>query len=63
MGDLAQIISYKILQAQADLQSLAMSPVFSEFPASVRELGYRLTAWCPASRTQHSPGSEKHWKS
>ena len=41
-GDLAQIISYKLLQAQADLQSLAMSPVFSEFPASVRELGYRL---------------------
>ena len=41
-GDLAQIISYKLLQVQADLQSLAMSPVFSEFPASVRELGYRL---------------------
>ncbi len=37
-SDLAQLISYKLLQAQTDLQSLALSPVFVEFPAKVREM-------------------------
>jgi exodeoxyribonuclease VII large subunit len=37
-SDLMQFVSYKMLQAQTDLQSLAMSPVFVEFPARVRDL-------------------------
>jgi exodeoxyribonuclease VII large subunit len=41
-NDLGQLIDYKLLQAQTELQSLAMSPVFAEFPAKVRELRYRI---------------------
>lgn len=43
-NDLTQFISYKMLQAQTDLQSLALSPVFTEFPASIRDLRHRLEA-------------------
>ncbi len=41
-GDLMQMMSYKLLQAQTDLQSLALSPVFAEFPSYVRELRHRV---------------------
>ena len=41
-NDLAQLMNYKILQAQTDLQSLALSPVFTEFPASIRDLQHRV---------------------
>ena len=41
-SDLFQFISYKLLQAQTDLQSLALSPVFAEFPASIRDLRHRV---------------------
>ena len=41
-NDLAQLMNYKLLHAQTDLQSLALSPVFVEFPNRVRESGYRL---------------------
>ncbi len=41
-NDLNQFISYKLLQAQTDLQSLAMSPVFTEFPARIRDLRHRV---------------------
>jgi exodeoxyribonuclease VII large subunit len=37
-SDLMQMMNYKLLQAQTDLQSLALSPVFTEFPARVRDL-------------------------
>ncbi|HEX2640372.1 MAG TPA: exodeoxyribonuclease VII large subunit, partial [Pyrinomonadaceae bacterium] len=36
-NDLGQILGFKLLEAQAGLQSLAMSPVFVEFPGRVRE--------------------------
>ena len=41
-NDLTQLINYQMLQAQTDLQSLALSPVFAEFPARVRELRHRV---------------------
>lgn len=37
-NDLVQAASFKLLEAQTDLQGLALSPVFVEFPARVREL-------------------------
>ncbi|MEO7673406.1 MAG: exodeoxyribonuclease VII large subunit, partial [Pyrinomonadaceae bacterium] len=40
-SDLMQLMNYRLLQAQTDLQSLAMAPVFAEFPAKVRELRHR----------------------
>ena len=43
-SDLMQFVSYKMLQAQTDLQSLALSPVFVEFPAHVRDLRLRVDA-------------------
>ena len=36
--DLMQSMSFKLLEAQTELQSLALSPVFTEFPAHVRDL-------------------------
>lgn len=41
-NDLSQLISYQMLQAETDLQSLALSPVFTEFPAKVREMRHRI---------------------
>lgn len=40
--DLVQLISYKLLQAKTDLQELALSPVFSEFPGTIRDWRYTL---------------------
>lgn len=41
-NELVQNISFKMLQARTELQSLAMAPVFSEFPATIRERRYRV---------------------
>jgi len=41
-SDLSRSISYSLLSARADLQSLAMAPVFAEFPARIRELVTRV---------------------
>lgn len=41
-NELVQNISFRLLQARTDLQSLAMAPVFSEFPATIRESRYRV---------------------
>ncbi len=35
--DLAQLINYKMLSCSHDLQELALSPVFVEFPAGIRD--------------------------
>lgn len=40
--DLSQLMSFKLLEAQTELQSLELSPVFSEFPAAIREMRYRI---------------------
>src|SRR5687767_12010766 len=39
-SDLAKSIEYLLLAAHAELQSLEMSPVFTEFPAKLREAGH-----------------------
>jgi exodeoxyribonuclease VII large subunit len=41
-SELIQNISFRMLQARTDLQSLAMAPVFSEFPAAVRERRHQV---------------------
>lgn len=41
-NELVQNISFRMLQARTELQSLAMAPVFSEFPATIRESRYRF---------------------
>jgi exodeoxyribonuclease VII large subunit len=41
-NDLVNLISFRMLSARAELQSLAMSPVFTEFPSDVRDLRYRV---------------------
>ncbi|CAN5475230.1 exodeoxyribonuclease VII large subunit [soil metagenome] len=41
-SDLEQLINYRLLKAQSGLQSLSLSPVFVEFPNSVKELGYEI---------------------
>ncbi|MBA2494670.1 MAG: exodeoxyribonuclease VII large subunit [Acidobacteria bacterium] len=40
--DLFQLIDYKLLQARADLQELALSPVFTEFPNRVKDWRYEI---------------------
>lgn len=40
--DLYQLIGYKLLAAQSDLQSAALSPVFTEFPQSVKDRQYEI---------------------
>jgi len=40
--DLVQIMNFKMLQARTDLQELALSPVFAEFPGMVKDLRYQL---------------------
>lgn len=41
-NELVQNISFRMLQARTELQSLAMAPVFSEFPATIRDSKYRV---------------------
>lgn len=41
-NDMSRAISYSTLAARTDLQSLAMSPVFAEFPSVVRDLRLRV---------------------
>jgi exodeoxyribonuclease VII large subunit len=41
-ADLTRSMSYMLLRARTDLQSLAMAPVFAEFPAYLRRLRYEL---------------------
>ena len=40
--DLFQIIGYKLLQSRSDLQELALSPVFSEFPQRLKDWQYEI---------------------
>jgi exodeoxyribonuclease VII large subunit len=35
-------MNYRLLEARSDLQELALSPVFAEFPGRVRDWRYRL---------------------
>jgi len=39
---LTNLINYQMLSARNELQSLAMAPVFAEFPSYLRELRYRV---------------------
>ncbi len=41
-GDLRRQIEYLMLSAHADLQSLEMAPVFTEFPSRLRDLRHRV---------------------
>lgn len=41
-SDLSRSMSYGLLAARSELQSLAMSPVFAEFPSRIRELSARV---------------------
>ncbi len=41
-GDLRRQIEYLMLSAHADLQSLEMAPVFTEFPSRIRDLRHRV---------------------
>ncbi len=41
-AELARSMNMRMLEARADVQSLAMAPVFSEFPARLRELRFRI---------------------
>jgi len=38
--DLFQLIDYKLLQSRADLQELALSPVFARFPQKIKDWRY-----------------------
>lgn len=40
--DLFQIINYKLLESRSDLQELALSPVFGEFPQRVKDWRYEI---------------------
>ncbi|MGI8544374.1 MAG: exodeoxyribonuclease VII large subunit [Aridibacter sp.] len=40
--DMFQIIDYKLLQSRSDLQELALSNVFSEFPQRIKDWKYEL---------------------
>lgn len=40
--DLVQLMNYRLLEARSDLQELALSPVFAEFPGRVRDWRYQL---------------------
>lgn len=41
-GELRRGIEYLLLAAHAELQSLEMAPVFTEFPAKVRDMSYEV---------------------
>ncbi|HEY0460043.1 MAG TPA: exodeoxyribonuclease VII large subunit [Pyrinomonadaceae bacterium] len=38
--DLFQLVDYKLLQSRADLQELALSPVFTQFPQKIKDWRY-----------------------
>ena len=59
-NDLTQLINYKILQAQTDLQSLALSPVFAEFPARIRDLGHLLDGLVSNAENAVDAGLRQH---
>lgn len=40
--DLFQIVNYRLLKARADLQELAFSPVFTEFPQQIQDWQYEV---------------------
>lgn len=40
--DLLQLAEYKFLRLRSDLQELALSPVFTEFPSDVKDLRYEV---------------------
>jgi exodeoxyribonuclease VII large subunit len=40
--DLFQLIDYRLLQSRADLQELALSPVFVEFPQKIKDRRYEV---------------------
>jgi len=40
--DLFQLIDYKLLQSRSDLQELALSPVFVEFPQKIKDWRYEI---------------------
>ncbi|CAN5860552.1 exodeoxyribonuclease VII large subunit [soil metagenome] len=40
--DMLQIVNYKILQAKTDLQELALSPVFTEFPQTIKDWRFEV---------------------
>lgn len=42
--ELVSLMTYRSMAARGDLQALSMSPVFSEFPAQLRELRHRIDA-------------------
>jgi exodeoxyribonuclease VII large subunit len=50
-NELVQNISFRMLEAKTDLQSLAMAPVFSEFPATIRDKRYRVDSLVQDSLT------------
>jgi exodeoxyribonuclease VII large subunit len=41
-NELMRSMNMRFLTSKAQIQALAMSPVFSEFPQEIRELGYRV---------------------
>ncbi len=40
--DMFQLMNYKILQAKTDLQELALSPVFTEFPQTIKDWHFEV---------------------
>ncbi|MEJ7860645.1 MAG: exodeoxyribonuclease VII large subunit [Pyrinomonadaceae bacterium] len=40
--DLFQFVEYKLLRLRSDLQEVALSPVFTEFPADIKDLRYEV---------------------
>jgi exodeoxyribonuclease VII large subunit len=40
--DMFQLMNYKILQSKTDLQELALSPVFTEFPQTVKDWHFEV---------------------
>ena len=49
--DLFQLIGYKLLQSRADLQKLALSPVFAEFPRRLKDWRYEIEDYDEQLRT------------
>ncbi|MGQ0540852.1 MAG: exodeoxyribonuclease VII large subunit [Blastocatellia bacterium] len=45
-SDLTRLLSYRLLEARTELQSLALAPVFAEFPAKIRVLNHRVDDLC-----------------
>jgi exodeoxyribonuclease VII large subunit len=49
--DLYQMIGYKLLASRSDLQTLALSSVFTEFPQMVKDLRYEIEDYTESMRT------------